>query len=181
VVVPDEQASTGEALSVRSTFEVYPAHTEVGRHTAGVSEFTVQLRADNLGVLLRRRLDYSFPNQRAEVYIANASAAQKGQDLEWEYAGVWYIVGSNRCVYSNPPNELGETRHIVQMSNRRFRDDEFLVARSLTEGRTAVRVRLRFTPVHRPLFPGHPLPDLAWSELRYKVYCFVMPESPGGG
>ena len=30
----------------------------------------------------------------------------------------------------------------------------------------------------RPLFPGHPLPALAWSELRYSVYCFVMPEAP---
>jgi len=26
------------------------------------------------------------------------------------------------------------------------------------------------------LFPGHPMPDLAWSELRYDAYCFVMPE-----
>jgi hypothetical protein len=37
-------------------------------------------------------------------------------------------------------------------------------------------VRLRFTPVARPLFPGHPLPELAWSEIRYTAYCFRMPE-----
>jgi hypothetical protein len=66
----------------------------------------------------------------------------------------------------------------VQTSNRRFCDDEFLVPRALTEGRSAVRVRVRFTPVKRPLFPGRPLPELAWSEVRYSAYCFVLPAPP---
>jgi hypothetical protein len=64
---------------------------------------------------------------------------------------------------------------MVQTSNRRFRDDEFLVPRALTEGRSAIRIRVQFTPVKRPLFSGHPLADLAWSEIRYSAYCFVMP------
>jgi hypothetical protein len=29
-------------------------------------------------------------------------------------------------------------------------------------GRFAIRVRVQFTPVRRPLFPGHPIPELAW-------------------
>src|SRR5579875_1696604 len=76
-----------------------------------------------------------------------------------------------------PKEELGATQHRVQTSNRRFRDDEFLIPRDLTEGRSAIRVRIRFTPVKRPLFPGHPLPELAWSEIRYTAYCWVMPET----
>ena len=64
----------------------------------------------------------------------------------------------------------------MQTSNRRFRDDEFLVPRDLTEGRSSIRVRIKFTPVTTPLFPGHPLPELGWSEIRYDAYCFVMPE-----
>jgi hypothetical protein len=52
-------------------------------------------------------------------------------------------------------------------SNRRFRDDEFLIPRDRTQGQSAIRVRVRFTPVKRPLFPGHPPPELAWSEIRY--------------
>jgi hypothetical protein len=63
----------------------------------------------------------------------------------------------------------------VQTSNRRFRDDEFLLPRKLTSGQAEVRIRVRFTPVAIPLFPGNPLPELAWSELRYDAYCFVMP------
>jgi hypothetical protein len=158
--------------------EVYPAHTDRGRTTKGTSEFTLKLRPGNFGVLLRRKLDYSFPNQRAEVSVADASRGQEGAALEWKPAGVWYLAGSNTCVYSNPKGELGATQHVVQTSNRRFRDDEFLVPRELTEGRSAVRVRVRFTPVKRPLFPGRPLPELAWSELRYTAYCFVLPEAP---
>ena len=154
--------------------EVYPAHTDRGRYTQGASEFTMKLDPRNLGVLLRRKLDYSFPNQRAEVFVAAADGATP----EWQPAGIWHLAGSNTCVFSNPPrgDELGATQHVVQTSNRRFRDDEFLVPRRLTEGRDAIRVRVRFTPVERPLFPGHPMPFLAWSELRYAAYCLVMPD-----
>jgi len=51
--------------------ELYPPHVEGARHTAGVSEFTLKLRPDNLGVMLRRPLDYSYSNQRAEASIAD--------------------------------------------------------------------------------------------------------------
>src|SRR5262245_45223202 len=155
--------------------EVFPAQTDQGRSTKGASEFTLKLAPKNFGVLLRRKLDYAFPNQRAEVEVADAS--REGQALEWSRAGVWYLAGSNTCVYSNPKEELGATQHVVQTSNRRFRDDEFLIPRALTEGRSAVRVRVRFTPVRRPLFPGHPLAELAWSEIRYTAYCFVLPKA----
>lgn len=156
--------------------EIYPAHTDEGRKTQGTSEFTVKVRPDNLGVLLRRKLDYQYPNQRAEVFVADASDPEKPiQESAWQPAGVWFLAGSNTCVYSDPKGELGATQHNVQTSNRRFRDDEFLVGRHLTSGRSAIRVRVKFTPVKTPLFPGHPLPELAWSELRYDVYCFVMP------
>ena len=161
--------------------EVYPPHTDRGRSTKGTSEFTLKLEARNLGALLRRKLDYAFPNQRADVFVADASNEQEGEQLEWRPAGIWYLPGSNTCVYSNPKEELGAAEHVVQQSNRRFRDDEFLVSRELTEGRTAIRIRVRFMPVHRPLFPGRPLAELAWSEMRYSAYCFVMPaatESP---
>jgi hypothetical protein len=152
--------------------EVYPAETDFGRKTAGTSEFTLRLDPGNLGVLLRRKLDYIFPNQRAEVLVA----ADDGADPQWKPAGIWYLAGSNTCVYSNPKEELGAAQHIAQTSNRRFRDDEFLVPRSLTGGRSSIRVRVKFTPVSIPLFPGHPLPELAWSEIRYDAYCFVMPD-----
>jgi hypothetical protein len=157
--------------------EIYPPHTDRGRSTKGTSLFTLKLQPNNFGVLLRRKLDYAFPNQRAEVFVADAGQTGS-REPEWKPAGVWYLAGSNTCVYSNPNAELGATQHHVQTSNRRFRDDEFLIPRALTEGRSAIRIRVRFTPVKRSLFPGQPLPELAWSEIRYTAYCFVMPESP---
>ena len=99
----------------------------------------------------------------------------KSSEAAWHFAGVWYLAGANTCVYSNPKEELGATQHIVQTSNRRFRDDEFIIPRELTRGHSAIRVRVRFTPVKIPLFPGQSLPELAWSELRYDAYCWVMP------
>jgi hypothetical protein len=154
--------------------EIFPATTDRGRSTTGTSEFTLKLEPENFGALLRRKLDYAFPNQRAEVFVADAD----NKPADWKPAGVWYLAGSNTCVYSNPKDELGATQHTVQTSNRRFRDDEFLLPRDLTRGRSAVCVRVKFTPVRRPLFPGHPLPELAWSEIRYTAYCFVLPAAP---
>jgi hypothetical protein len=152
--------------------EIYPAHTDTGRKTTGVSELTLKLDPQNFGVLLRRKLDYSFPNQRAEVSIADETSGSVG---EFKSAGIWYLAGANTCIYSNPKDELGATQHNVQTSNRRFRDDEFLVPRDLTRGRSRIRVRIQFTPVKIPLFPGHPLPELAWSEIGYTAYCYVLP------
>jgi hypothetical protein len=166
--------------SVIGDKEIYPAHTERARKTAGTSEFTLKLDPNNQGVLLRRTLDYAYPNQRAEVFVADAS----GDNPDWKPAGVWYLAGSNTCVYSNPKEEIGATQHIVQTSNRRFRDDEFLVGRDLTRGREKIRVRVTFTPVDRPLFPGWPKAETAWTEIRYAAYCYVLPRGmavpPGG-
>ncbi len=161
--------------------EVYPASTDRGRKMTGNTEFTLKLEPKNYGVLLRRKLDYSFPNQRADVYIADATRGMgHTKESDWKLAGTWYLAGGNTCVYSNPKDELGAAQHIVETSNRRFRDDEFLVPRDLTEGRSAVRVRVKFTPVKIPLYPGQPLPELAWSEIRYDAYCFVMPKVLNG-
>jgi Protein of unknown function (DUF2961) len=150
---------------------IYPEEQDRGRTTKGTSEFRLRLRPDNLGVLLRRKLDYSFPDQRAEVYIADRP------NSEWKLAGIWYLAGSNTCVYSNPKDELGATEHNVETSNRRFRDDEFLISRDLTRGRKTIWVRIKFTPVNRPLFPGYPIGDRAWSEIKYTAYCFTTPKS----
>ena len=152
--------------------EIYPAEQDTGRTTKGTSEFRLRLRPDNLGVMLRRKLDYSFADQRAEVYVADSPTS------EWKPAGIWYLAGSNTVVYSNPRQELGATEHNVETSNRKFRDDEFLISRDLTKGKKAIWVRVKFTPVNRPLFPGYALGDRAWSEIKYTAYCYVQPKKP---
>jgi hypothetical protein len=146
--------------------EIFPAQADRGRTIKTSSEFTLRIDPKNVGVLLRRKLDYSFPNQRAEIFVGDESA------------GVWYTAGSNTCVYSNPgtPKELGATQHVVQTSNRRFRDDEFLLPRALTAGRSEITIRVQFTPVSIPLYPGYPVPELAWSEISYTAYSYLVPQ-----
>lgn len=151
--------------------EVYPAHRDRGRKTTGTSEFTMDVNPANQGVLLRRKLDYQFPNQRAEVFVAAVDA--KGVTGEFKRAGVWYLAGSNTCLFSNVTTELAPSKHVVQTSNRRFRDDEFLVSRALTTGASKLRVRVTYVPVEIPLLPGRELPERAWSEIRYDAYSCV--------
>jgi len=155
---------------------VLPPETDTGRKTTGTSEFTFKIDPANLGVMLRRKLDYTFPNQRAEVWMADAGAGLPSSSrTAWKAAGVWYLAGANTWVSSDPKSELGSTEHHVLTSNRRFRDDEFLLPRELTEGRSTIQVRIKFTPVHIPLFPGRAEAELAWSEIRYDAYSYVMP------
>ncbi len=152
--------------------EIFPVHTEVARKMTGTSEFTLAVDPANVGVLLRRTLDYQFQNQRAEVAVAPVDGDRVG---EFRPAGVWYLAGSNTCLFSNVSHELAAAEPGAQTSNRRFRDDEFLVSRAFTAGHAKLRVRVRFTPVDIPLLPGQPLPELAWTEIRYDAYSLTAP------
>jgi len=57
-------------------------------------------RTTNFGALLCRKPDYGGTDQRAEVCVADHGAST------FAAAGPWYVAGSNRCLYSNPPGEL---------------------------------------------------------------------------
>ncbi len=153
--------------------EVFPAEEQDGRYTRGASEFTVKLAASNLGVLLRRTLDYSYPNQTAIVYIENSEEGK----VKWEKAGVWYLAGANTALYSDPAGELEPRLHRTKTSNRRFREDEFLVPAKLTKNKTSIKIRIEFVPNNQQLFPDFPFPkESAWSELKYDVYSYISPQ-----
>jgi len=156
--------------------EVYPAHEEYGRHTAGVSEFTVTLVPENRGVMLRRTLDYSFPNQTAEVFVSLDDDSAPGKETEWKSVGIWYLAGSNTFYHSYPKEELGTRTPNIMTSNRRFRDDEFLLPEEVTQGRDKIRIQIQTIESKQELLPGVPFPKPSrWSELKYDVYCYVLP------
>jgi hypothetical protein len=175
-------ASTVDTLSTRYEWgvdhaggaEIYPATQDTGRHMTGTSEFSLALSPSNFGVLLRRKLDYGYPDQRAEVYVADAGAA----DAPFAAAGTWYLAGSNSCVYSNPPDELSPIAPSIEASNRRWRDDEFLIPRALTDGRRAIRVRIVFSPGNGRVTPDASALPVAWSEFRYTAYVWTLPPPP---
>jgi hypothetical protein len=152
--------------------ELFPEQSEQGRHMTGTSEFNLRLDPDNLGVMLRRTLDYVFPDQRAEVFVADVAKGSR-----FERAGTWYLAGSNTCVFSDPFGELDPPTPWLETSNRRLRQDEFLIRPELTHGHSQVRVRIVFSPQQKPLLPGGALPALAWSELKYEAYSWRIPAS----
>jgi len=152
----------------------FPAEQDNVRTMKGTSRFKVRLIAENCSVLLRRKFDYRYPNQCARISVREAKP-----DAKWQHVGQWYTAGSNTCVYSYPRDEgeLGKTQHTVITSNRRWREEEFLIPRHLTAGVDCLEIKVEHVPVTRELFPGHPFPEeSAWSESRYWVYCYRMPE-----
>jgi D-arabinan exo alpha-(1,3)/(1,5)-arabinofuranosidase (non-reducing end) len=164
--------------------EIFPAHKKYGRITSGESYFTVRLEPDNLGVLLRRTLDYSYPNQTAEVYIYDISDGQiidikNIAATSWEMAGIWYLAGSNTVFYSNPKGELEKRELRTKTSNRRFRDDEFMIPANLTKNSSQIAVKIKFLPNDQHLFPEFPFPkESIWSEFSYDVFNYVLPKYP---
>lgn len=155
----------------------FPAEEDRTRTMKGTTQFEVKLAPANLGVLLRRKFDYRYPNQCARVSVRPASG-----EAEWSEVGLWYTAGSNTCYHSYPKSEIGKTEPKVITSNRRWREEEFLIPRHLTEGIERLAVRIEHVPVIRSLLPGQPFPaEPAWSECRYWVYCYQMPGiSPEG-
>ena len=161
-------------------YQFYSAQEDKVRIMKGTSKFTVKLIPENLGVMLRRKFDYQYPNQHARVSVRSAA----DPNAAWQYAGDWYTAGSNTCVYSNPRpkeipdlhHELAPTQHNVITSNRRWREEEFLIARQLTAGIEQLEIKIEHVPSNRELFPGQAYPvESAWSESRYWVFCYQMP------
>jgi hypothetical protein len=158
--------------------QYYPAEEDSVHVMRGVTQFSMRLESDNHGVLLRRKFDYQYPNQRAKVWIRPTAS-----NADWQYVGQWYTAGSNTCVHSRPQGgnfteaELAPTEHNVVTSNRRWREEEFLLPARLTRGQERIDIRLEHVPDDRPLFPGHPFPVAnAWSECRYWAFCYRLPE-----
>ena len=110
---------------------VFPPETLSASVHSGQSSFELQIAPANKGVLLRRTLDLAFANQRARVHVRSCATTN-----EWTDAGVWFTAGSNTVVFSDPHNETGapNSAEVVQTSNRRFRQEECLLAAGLTVG-----------------------------------------------
>jgi hypothetical protein len=62
---------------------------------------------------------------------------------------------------------------MLETVNRRWREDEFLIPRALTEKRSSIYVELHYVPSARPVLPSMQVPAQAWSEARYDAYSYV--------
>jgi hypothetical protein len=153
--------------------EIYPEETDTERHTKKSTEFAIKIDPKNFGVLLRRKLDYSLVDQRADVYVADDVAKPT-----FNLAGTWYLAGSNTCAFATSGTETGGASPTIETSNRRWRDDEFMIPRALTEGLESIRVRIIYHPIPAPLLPGGAPPDSAWSESHYTAYVWQLPPVP---
>jgi hypothetical protein len=167
----------GNAKENISSLQYFPAEQDSVRVMHGTTTFEVELDPTNLGVLLRRKFDYLYPNQEATVWVKNAEI-----DGDWINTGRWYTAGSNTCMFSYPVGksfteaEFSPTEPEVVTSNRRWREEEFLIGNHLTHGVKKLEVKIEWIPNDQVLFPGQPFPAKSgWSEGRYWVYCYNLP------
>jgi hypothetical protein len=156
--------------------EYYPEHTGMARSSVGVTEFDADILPENLGLMLRRRFDFRYPNQLARVSVC--------ADGEWHEVGEWYSPGSSTMVLSAPWGDTGDftedellpPQHVVLSSEKHWKEDEFLIAARFTAGQSRVRIRLEHIPVERDLHPGFPFPERScWSEGIYFVFSYRLP------
>ena len=179
---PDSDVSSnfvrkeGESKNL-GALQYFPAESDSVRIMRGTSTMEVKLDPTNLGVLLRRKFDYQYPNQQARVWVKNAE-----KEEEWQLAGIWYTAGSNTYYHSYPKgrafteSELLPSKPEVISSNRRWREEEFLIGSHLTAGISKLAVSIEWISDRKPLLPDHPFPaPSAWSEGRYWVYCYQLP------
>lgn len=111
--------------------------------TTGSTSFRMALNPRNVGAFLRRTFDSCVANQRAEVYV------------DGQFAGTWYDAG-----VSSRPGIDGHPRC--------WRDEDFPLPSSLTAGKHAVTISLRFVETQHPR-------NTAWTATDYQMYCFVLP------
>ncbi|MCV6605122.1 MAG: hypothetical protein OIF34_07435, partial [Porticoccaceae bacterium] len=152
------------------------------RTMKGTSQFEVALLKNNLGVMLRRKFDYQYPNQEAKIYVRDAEKT----NAKWNLAGTWYTSGSSTAYSSWPvwpggkfytaETELAPTEPEIVNSNRRWREEEFLIAQKFTVGISKLAVKVEWVPNTKKLLPDTPFPvESAWSESRYWVYSYQLP------
>ena len=157
----------------------FPAQRDQVRMMRGTTRFEMNIDPNNLGILLRRKFDYQYPNQEARVSVRDATS-----EGPWHDAGTWYSAGSNTCYFSYPRGRPFTEAELLPSSpelitgNRRWREEEFLIGHHLTQGISRLAIKIDWVPNTKVLWPGQSFPvESAWSEGRYWAYSYVMPTS----
>ena len=156
--------------------------------TAGARRRTPNSCSDStrmrVGVMLRRRLDLAVSQPEGQHLRGRRGGREagvgKGRHLvhgRRQHGRLRRSAdGHSRARDSTQQVELHAAGTSPQTSNRRWREDEFLLPPQ-ADARAATRFAsaANSCPSANPLFPGHPPQEEAWTEFRYWAYCFVMP------
>ncbi len=181
--------------SITSNYEqgpfIAPKFTACSRFVKGSSQFDLRVDPNNYGMVLRRMLDYGFPDQRALLEVADVSSSALASNPQFQAAGIWKTPGSTTYLsimnthtaaqYGLEPEELygmpysgvyqGQSysfdfRYALAVTGGqfRFRDDEFILPIHLTQGKSKIRIRVTVAPLNKPLWPGKEFPSPANSD-----------------
>ncbi|MFO7922170.1 MAG: DUF2961 domain-containing protein [Bacteroidales bacterium] len=148
-------------------------HGGLNSHEAHMSGVVYWYGVNKPSLILTDELNVCHPTDRV----------RHSENDDWNYVGTWYTAGSNTCVFSWPEGqsfteaELAPAEHNIITSNRRWREEEFIISSMNTQGADKIDIKLEFVPDNTDLFPGNPFPaPSAWSESRYWIYSYVLPD-----
>lgn len=134
--------------------------TDTGRLITRSQDMHLAISPDNVGVMLRRRLDYAVPDQTAIVWLVDDATGAQTR------VGTWYLAGSTAVVYADSPTERGNVNEAIVTSPNRWRDDEFLLPRKLTAGRSSLHLHIEVAS------------PSGWSAFRYTSWSYTRPPAP---
>ena len=153
--------------------EVCPRSTDTGRSTTGTTRVHAARSTPTTSACCCAASSTTrFPDQRAEVFVAD----DDGRDA-WKPRR--HLVPRRLeplRVLATRRGELDPPAPVLQTTNRRFRDDEFLIARALTGAARAIRVRIVFAPERQPLAPGRAAAPSGVERAALRRVAWVLPE-----
>jgi hypothetical protein len=155
---PGEVLGGGRTMADSDSI-VYPPHTDVGRKTKGVSEFSLRLHPDNYGGCCCSILPPIAPRVLDRGMRGSAVQLAEGATLGCGSTRIGEELGAH-STSCRPPTTISGRR--VSHSQGPRADER-------------IRVQIRFTPVAIPLFPA--IRCRNWPGARSATaYCWVMPQ-----
>ena len=141
------QSPDGSAYQLTAAFE-YPVHSALSTMT-GISLTTTS----SFTMALDPNNVGAFLRRTFDNCVPNQRA---NVSIDGQFVGTWYSAGSSDRI-----DAAGQRRC--------WREEEFPLPAAVTRGKSSVSVRVAFVPTVDP-------PNTTWTEFRYQIYSFVMPQ-----
>ncbi len=121
----------------------------------GSSTFTVKIDENNIGVKLRRRLNYANLNQKAKVMV------------DGEEAGVWFTVGNNEH------HSMREDEFLIPTALTKGKSEIAVTIAPMPFSSDEMKDGQQPNPKNNTYMERKIIPEGPWTELHYWVNCVL--------
>ncbi len=156
----DYQVKQAKAIALTSTYEGDHDDVEFSDdgnsiEPGGSSTFKVNIDERNIGVKLRRRLDYSKLNQKAKVMV------------DGEEAGIWFTVGNNEH------HSMREDEFLIPTALTKGKKEIRVSIEPMPSSGDQMKDGQQPNPENNTYMERKTIPEGPWTELHYGVHCVL--------